>query len=211
MPHVVWDWNGTLVDDLGLVVEAVNGGLGRFGLGPIGPDDYRRHYARPVRTFYERLFGRAVTDEEWSQLDAAFHEGYRRRLHRLRLRTEAPEALKEAARRGYTQSVLSMFLHDELVELVERLAIASFFLRVDGAPDSGRGEAKASYLEAHLARLGVPAREVLVVGDSLDDADAAAAVGTRCVLLADGSHPIEVLQAAGHPVVGSLLEAIDLV
>ena len=67
MRHVIWDWNGTLVDDLPIVVDAVNASLAGIGAGPIVADDYRDHYTRPVRVFYDRLLGRAVTDAAHSR------------------------------------------------------------------------------------------------------------------------------------------------
>jgi phosphoglycolate phosphatase-like HAD superfamily hydrolase len=51
---------------------------------------------------------------------------------------------------------------------------------------------------------------VLVVGDALDDAAAAAEVGVPCVLFDGGSHPRSELEEAGVPVVGSLVEALEV-
>ena len=59
--HVIWDWNGTLFDDLHIVVEGVNASLRMLGLATIGPDEYRASYRRPVNLFYEDLLGREIT------------------------------------------------------------------------------------------------------------------------------------------------------
>ena len=74
--HVVWDWNGTLFDDFHLVIEAVNAGIAPIGIGPITADDYRTHYTRPVKLFYERLAGRPISEAEWRDLDGRFHGAY---------------------------------------------------------------------------------------------------------------------------------------
>ena len=58
MIHVVWDWNGTLVEDLPIVVESVNAALDAIGEVPITEDDYRAYFTRPVGQFYERLLER---------------------------------------------------------------------------------------------------------------------------------------------------------
>ena len=63
MAHVVWDWNGTLLDDLEIVVEAVNSSLALFDAAPITADGYRDLYTRPVKLFYDRLLGRARSDQ----------------------------------------------------------------------------------------------------------------------------------------------------
>ncbi|MFO7548242.1 MAG: HAD family hydrolase [Acidimicrobiia bacterium] len=207
--HVVWDWNGTLFDDLHVVVEAVNGGLSAAGRPPITLDDYRDHYTRPVKVFYDRLFGREVTVEEWQGLDRRFHEGYRELLGRARLTSDAETALETVAASGVSQSLLSMFPHEELVPLVARLGIARFFDRIDGLVGPP-GDRKAAYLGTHLRALvaGEDPSQVLVIGDTPDDAEAAAHVGARCVLYDNGSHHRRELEAAGVPVVESLVAAV---
>ena len=47
--HIVWDWNGTLLDDLHVVIEAANVSLGLFDIEGIDEDGYRDHFTRPVR------------------------------------------------------------------------------------------------------------------------------------------------------------------
>jgi phosphoglycolate phosphatase-like HAD superfamily hydrolase len=106
-----------------------------------------------------------------------------------------------------------MYRHDELVPLVTRLGVHDHFVRIDGLRGPGGG-LKAPYLEAHLERVvhaaGDDPSRVLIVGDALDDAAAAAHVGTRCVLYDGGSHPREELERAGVPVADSLVHALDL-
>ncbi len=204
--HVVWDWNGTLLDDLEIVVEAVNVGVSAFGLGPLTVDSYRDHYTRPVKVFYDRLFGREVSAEEWRLLDSRFHDAYRDLLGRASLAAGAREALDLVADRG-SQSLLSMFPHAELVPLVGRHGIDSYFDRIDGLRGVP-GDRKAAYLAAHLTELGVPPGDVLVVGDTPDDAAAAAHVGAPCVLYDNGSHHRAELERTGARVVASLLDAV---
>lgn len=212
MRHVVWDWNGTLFDDQHLVVEGLNAVLDDVGLPSTDLETYRRLYTRPVKVFYERLFGRPIPADEWDHLDEAYHAAYRNGLERAGLAVDAEAALDALETAGRSQSLLSMWRHEELVPLVGRLGIDRRFLRVDGLRGAPGGR-KAPYLEAHLRRLvhatdDDPTR-VLVVGDALDDAEAAAHVGARCVLYDGGSHPREELDRAGFPVAGSLTEALE--
>lgn len=215
MRHVIWDWNGTLFDDLHLVVEAVNRGLATRGVGPITLDDYRDHYTRPVVDFYVRLLGRPVDEAEWRHLDEVFHRAYAATLQHARLAPDAEEALRSAERAGVTQSLLSMFPHDELVPLVQKLGIDRYLSRIDGLRGA-TGSRKVGYLEDHMAELigelpgEVRPAEVLVVGDTPDDAEAAAQVGARCVLYESGSHHRRDLEATGAPVADSLVQALHL-
>jgi phosphoglycolate phosphatase-like HAD superfamily hydrolase len=205
--HVVWDWNGTLFDDHVAVVAAVNDALALLGLPPIDADAYRTHYTRPVERFYEQVAGRPIAPDEWRVLDDAYHDSYHTWLERLGLAPDARAALAAAEAAGLTQSLLSMWRHEHLVPLVERLGIGRFFARVDGLRQAGGG-GKAEHLVAHLAGLEVAPATAVLVGDSLDDLAAARAVGARCVLYDGGSHHRHALEATGAPVVDTLTAAL---
>jgi len=214
MRHVIWDWNGTLFDDLNIVVAAVNASLWQFGAGPITADDYRDHYTRPVHRFYERLLDREVTAAEWQSIDVAFHEAYRRRLGDARLTRDARAVIERLDRIEATQSVLSMWWHDELIPFVAAHGISDRMIRVDGNRGEA-GETKAVHLARHIEALagiidGLSPTDCLVVGDSLDDARAAQEVGVSCVLYDGGSHHHSELVGAGVPVAATLSEAIEL-
>ena len=173
--HIVWDWNGTLFDDLDVVVQSVNHGLEGFGAMPIDLDGYRSHYTRPVKLFYDRLIGRVISADEWIAVDRVFHDAYRAALDQARLTADAAEALTTVASGGHTQSLLSMFPHRDLIPLVERLGISEFFDRIDGLSEGSPGDLKAGYLERHLRNLiaGEDPGSVVVIGDTPDDAIAA--------------------------------------
>jgi phosphoglycolate phosphatase-like HAD superfamily hydrolase len=211
--HIVWDWNGTLLNDLDVVVAAVNDTLATVGHRPITIEEYGAHYTRPVLLFYERLLGRAIPEEEWLSFDLAFHDSYRRRAATATLAPDAREAMTKARKAGLSQSLLSMYWHDELIPQVGRFGLDRFLVRVDGLRGTP-GDRKQEYLEEHLrVVVGELSRtidpgEVLVVGDALDDAAAAIALGMNCVLYDGGAHPVDQLRAAGVPVVTSLMEAL---
>ena len=204
---MVWDWNGTLFDDHVAVVAAVNDALALLGLSPIDSYTYRSHYTRPVQRFYERVAGRAIEPGEWRTLDDAYHHSYHAWVERVGLAPDARAALAAAEAAGLTQSLLSMWRHQDLVPLVERLGIGHYFRRVDGLRVAGGG-GKTEHLAAHLAALEVEASAVVLVGDTLDDLAAARAVGARCVLYDGGSHHRHALEATGVPVVDTLTAAL---
>jgi phosphoglycolate phosphatase-like HAD superfamily hydrolase len=205
--HLVWDWNGTLFDDQVAVVAAVNDALARLGAAPIDADTYRNHFTRPVQRFYERVVGHPIAPEHWRLLDDTYHDSYGAWVERLALAADATAALQAAEAAGLTQSLLSMWRHQDLVPLVERLGIGRYFARVDGLRVPG-GAGKTEHLVAHLEALRVDAAAVLLVGDALDDLEAARAVGARCVLYDGGSHHRRALEATGVPVVDTLTAAV---
>ena len=206
MAHLVWDWNGTLLDDLALVVTATNSSLASVGGPRVTADEHRRDFRRPISAYYAHLLGRAVAREEFLILDRIFHDTYRAGLSACRLARDAAAAM--AAWDG-TQSLLSMWFHHELVPVVTSHGLIELLRRVDGLRDAVGGGPKEPHLRAHLAALDLPAEHCVLIGDSVDDAEAAEAVGARIVLYSGGFTDESRLRATGAPVASSLIEAVQ--
>lgn len=208
MEHVVWDWNGTLFDDQHVVVAALNDALAHTDVGPVTAEAYRDLYTRPVPEFYRRLLGREIPTDEWGRIDDTFHGSYRRLLRDAGPADDAEDALRHAREAGCSQSLLSMWRHDELVELVADLGLERWLVRVDGVRGEGGGR-KVDHLRAHLGAMGLDPAATLVIGDAVDDAEAAAQLGAGCVLYDGGSHHRRDLEATGVPVVDGLVAALE--
>jgi phosphoglycolate phosphatase-like HAD superfamily hydrolase len=205
--HLIWDWNGTLLDDLALVVAATNASLASCGGGPTTAEAHRRDFRRPIAMYYAATLGRAVDEAEFARLDRTFHAAYADGLLTCALAADAATAV--AAWPG-TQSLLSMWFHDELVPTVDRYGLTRYFARVDGLRATIGGGSKAPHLAAHLTALGLTGPDCVLIGDSVDDSDAAETVGARCVLYAGGFTDADRLAATGRPVATSLTEAVAL-
>jgi phosphoglycolate phosphatase-like HAD superfamily hydrolase len=205
--HLVWDWNGTLLDDLSLVVSSTNHAFEAVGGRLVDADEHRTRFRRPVAEFYAEILERAVDEEEFGKLDRIFHDAYRLGLTTMTLAADAMAAIK--AWPG-TQSLLSMWFHDELVPAIETYGLAGVFTRVDGLRTEVGGDLKAGHLATHLAELGLPGDQVVLIGDSLDDAAAADSVGAKAVLYTGGFTAPTRLRASGRPVADSLVEAVAL-
>lgn len=207
--HVVWDWNGTLLADVHAVVDASAAGLAAVGVTEsLDLARYRSTFRRPLRDFYAALVGREVSEEEWTRMNAVFGERYRGLEPDLSLADGALDALGRFAAAGLGQSVVSMLGHDELHTTLDRRGLHDWFVRVDG--DHHRdGRGKAAALATHLDVLGLDPARVVLVGDTLDDAAATAAVGSACVLVAEHStHHAEDLRTVASAV-PTLPEAVE--
>ncbi|MFC7472707.1 HAD hydrolase-like protein, partial [Actinomadura keratinilytica] len=88
---------------------------------------------------------------------------------------------------GHSQSILSMYGHEELVPLVRGSASTGTSCGSKGAPAPRR--LQAEHMVRHLGALdAVRAEGTVVIGDAADDAVAAHAVGARAVLYTGGTH-----------------------
>ena len=202
--QVLWDWNGTLLDDLTYAIGVRNRTFPAFGLPRIGSvAEYHRQFTFPVRRYYERA---GVTDETFVAVAHAWMAEYVRGFDTVPLHGDAVEALARFAAAGVRQAVLSATRRDMLESQIARFPIRAYFTDVLGLSDIYARSKEAVGLD-YLARCGVPAASTLMIGDTLHDAEVARAMGTGCALVARGHQSRETLLTAGVPVMDTLLEA----
>lgn len=206
--HMIWDWNGTLVDDAWLCVEIVNELLARRGLAPTTPCKYSEVFGFPLRTYYQRV-GFDLEREDFATLGDEFNIFYNQRLYESRLRKGAREVLYALGRNGIEQSLLSASNEIDLEEMVAHYGVRSHFVSVAGV-DNGLGEGKIERGHRHLAALNYRADEVLLVGDTLHDIEVAAALGVHCVLLPSGHQSRRRLELGECTVVDGLFAVAAL-
>ena len=198
--HIVWDWNGTLLDDTEACRSAINLLLRERGLPPVSLAAYRRDFGFPVREFYRRI-GIVPDDEDWDALARRFHDLYLPQP--VRVVPAAHRVVAGLARANIPQSVLSACEQGLLDAQIALHGFGGYFGWVQGS-DNLDGGSKLSAGQVLLERLGMAPDGVLLVGDTLHDAEVACRLGCACLLVADGHQSRERLETAGCPVVDDL-------
>jgi len=209
--HVVWDWNGTLLDDFGLTAEIAGRTLAALGVEGVTGEDIRTHFRRPFGAFYASLFGRPVSVDEFRYIRDRYQLEYEAQHLELRLQSDALAAMDLLAERDATQSLLSMAPDPQLQALVDHHHLRGRFQLVEGSPEHDSDGNKAVHLARHLAALRVEPAAAFVIGDTVDDHEAAVASGAGSVLVTTGSTSRASLEATGAPVVETLLDAAMIV
>lgn len=208
--HLVWDWNGTVLNDFEIILRSTNDSFSDHGLPPITADQYRTQIKMPIRSFYEDILGHAPTDEQWEAMDATFHKYYVAYEREARLSDGLPDLFLDWAGRGHSQSLLSMYHDDKLVPVVEHHGITQHFALVQGTTPP-RPARKAEHLADHLRRLDADPSRVVLIGDSPDDAAAARSVGARVILYSGGFAAAASLLATGAPIADTLAAAVAMI
>lgn len=206
--HIVWDWNGTLLDDNHANLAAVNAVCELFGREPVEMDHWRSVFRRPLIPCYEELLGRAFEDGEWERAERHYDDSYQKLLSSCELTVGVPDVLHEWSRGGGTQSLLSMAAHDHLVPLIAERGLTSHFTRVEGRRFATEHDSKAEHLVHHLRQQDIDPARVVLIGDIDDDARAAREAGARSILVTSGLMSRERLEATGSPVVDSPAAAV---
>jgi phosphoglycolate phosphatase len=208
--HIIWDWNGTLLNDTWLCVEVLNGLLGRRGRGPITEEDYRQNFGFPVIQFYHFL-GFDTDTDSFDQVSREFIGDYEARwLDECRLHPDTPDVLTTISAQGATHSVLSAAKQEALETGIRHFGIQSHFAGLCGT-DNIYAHGKIDRGRHWIGRLDWDPAEIVLIGDTLHDLEVAEAIGADCILLTHGHHTPERLAATGRPVAHSLRELVAMV
>lgn len=203
--RLIWDWNGTLLDDVSAAVNALNRMLVSRGASPITVDHYRRRFGFPVRPFYAEL-GVDLDRWDWDEICEDFHSYVAMEPQTVRI--DAKAALETARDMGFRQCVLSALRQDMLEDALERNGLCGFFDLVYGV-DNLDGASKLQRGRELVAAIETDMGNVTLIGDTLHDAEVAKALGIGCVLVSCGHQTAERLFVTGCKVVPSLMDAVN--
>lgn len=204
--HVVWDWNGTLLDDTWLCCASLNQLLREDGRPPVDPVRYREIFQFPVIKVYQAI-GFTPDEASFRAMSVRFMAAYEARKTECRLHPHAETLLDHLAEKGLTHSVLSAYEHGLLGSTLAHYGLDRRFRKTCGGDDIHAGS-KADRARRHLADLDVSPDDVVLVGDTAHDAEAAAAMGVDCVLTAHGHQHRSRLDPLGCRVVDGFAELI---
>ena len=179
---VVWDFNGTLLDDLGIGIRAVNALLARRGMRTISsPEEYHAVFCFPIEEYYRRL-GFDFSREPYEELAVEWVREYRAIEGSAPLREGALSLILRLREAGLCQIVLSATEETMLGEQLRALGIAGYFDEILGRSDI-YAESKLALAERLAERLS---GGVLVIGDTEHDLETARVLGADAVLLRGG-------------------------
>ena len=182
--HIIWDWNGTLLDDVQACVDAVNRMLEARQLPCIDQETYRDIFDFPVKGYYERL-GFNLATEDWDAMANEFHLHYAQFSAASRLRPDTAKTLAALRDLGVTMSILSASEITLLERMLKTYDIRHFFSRVVGLSDR-YAASKLSHGQRLMEALETHPENVLLVGDTNHDHDVAQSLGIGCVLITGG-------------------------
>ena len=204
--QILWDWNGTLLDDVAYGISVRNRTFPAFGLPTMDSiEEYHRQFTFPIRLYYDRA---GVTDENFVAVAHAWMDEYVRGFPNVKLHSDALTVLDRFADAHLRQVVLSATKRTMLVEQISQFSIQHLFHDLIGLDDIYAGS-KEDVGRQYLLTSGFSPDETLMIGDTLHDADVARALGAHCVLVARGHQSRETLETSGYPVVGTLEEAAE--
>lgn len=202
--NIIWDWNGTLLNDLDVCVTAINRLLEKRNLPTISSGHYTEIFTFPVKDYYATV-GFDFSQESFEVVAVEFMDHYFQLVSEADLHLSVKDTLLYFQRAGHKQIILSAMEQIELIKLVKSRKIESFFSHIFGIQDN-LADGKLDMARSAIVESGFDRNLTCLIGDTLHDAEVATELGINCLLIADGHQSEARLKQSGYPVIQSLGE-----
>lgn len=179
--NIIWDWNGTLLNDVQLCHRVVTQLLYDNHLPSLSLDKYLEVFTFPIKKYYEAI-GFDFKVKSFEELSQDFIDLYLAELDQVKLYPNTREILSWANTR-FKLEIISAYEHNKLLTATSQLLDTSLFQSILGISDN-HAHSKLHLLQGRLT--GEDENKFLLVGDTLHDAEIAQECGIKCILVAQG-------------------------
>ena len=204
--HVIWDWNGTLVDDARLCVNIVNGILSDSFIPKVSLEFYRDNFSFPVRSYYEKI-GLPTEEASYREISGKFISEYRKLRRSCNLQENARAVIMGLAEAGIGQSILSAGKLSDLTTFVGEFGLSGQIDPVTGVSNI-HAAGKKDISQAHLAQVGHDPSNVLLVGDTVHDEEVSIHLGIQCLLFTGGHNSVKALEGCESDLIDDLRQVL---
>ncbi len=204
---IIWDWNGTLLNDTQIAVESMNKILLKRGLPVLTVDRYQSVFTFPVRNYYQSV-GFDFDKEPFEIPAYEFIEFYNQKVWECSLHENAIQVLNHFREGGIRQFMLSAMQQETLNQCLEFYRIDHFFEQVSGLGDH-YANSKLETGRQMLKSLHLDPEELLLIGDTEHDFEVASGLGCTCMLIARGHQSHERLKSTGALVLDDLSHLLN--
>jgi len=205
---IIWDWNGTLLNDAEYCVECINVLLRKRDLPTVDLNNYKKLFTFPVIDYYKAV-GFDLEKEGFEKPAMEFIKLYYDNFYQTELFPCVKEVLETFQKRGFQQVVLSAMEHDSLVRTLESKGILPYFDEVTGVGDH-YGSSKEETGRKLMQNLKIHPSEAILIGDTLHDKQVADALHIDLILLSTGHNSSERLLNEHPVVVKKLSEVLNM-
>ncbi|HZL80177.1 MAG TPA: NUDIX domain-containing protein [Candidatus Limnocylindrales bacterium] len=185
--NIIFDWSGTLVDDLPAVLKASNFVLAQAGRPEMSLDTFRAEFSLPFTKFYDRH----TPDVPMPQLEKWFHASFRGAQDSVRELPHARDFLKFCRARKIRTFLLST-VHADYFKV--QCGVTGFDVFLD-RPYTDVWD-KREKIHEILAENNLKPAETMFIGDMEHDIETARHGGVYSCAVLTGYNTLEQLRAA---------------
>ena len=207
--HVIWDWNGTLFDDVGWCISVINKMLAKRSIKTLdSAEAYHKVFCFPIIKYYTNI-GFDFEKEPFEALAKEFISLYHsEQTGGCKLNSHAEAVLERLRRANISQIILSASETGLLLSQVGGFDIIHYFDALLGLSDI-YAKSKIDIGLEYMAGKGI--ENAVLIGDTEHDYETAKALGADCLLVAVGHQSRERLLKCGVPVMENLTQTADYI
>lgn len=205
--NIVFDFNGTLVDDLDVSIDALNECIKKYlvDVELVSKERYLEIFRFPVGPLYQEL-GFDFTKIDYNELANFFISYYESRaFNECKLFDEVIPVLKSLKSEGFKLYILSASYIDLLIEMLKKYGILEYF---DGlvALENKHGGSKIERGKVYFKENKIDPSECVMIGDTVHDIEVAHELGMDCISYDKGHNSHSKLKSINQKVISSLFE-----
>ncbi len=204
--HIIWDWNGTLLNDVNLCAGIMNKLLKTRSLPTITLEKYREIFTFPVKDYYIKA-GYDFVNESFEEISEHFMAEYESGKEACTLYPFASEVMEKFHSFRIKQHLLSAYKQNNLEEIIKHFGIEKYFYSVRGL-DHIYADGKMELGKQLMKDISANEKEnkILLIGDTVHDFEVAQDLNTDCILISNGHQNGEKLKSLNIPVYNNLEE-----
>ena len=181
---IIWDWNGTILNDVSLCVEITNDVLRERGMKEFDEVAYKNVFGFPIAKYYERI-GFDLEVDSMESLTKNFIEKYGARIKDCKLHENVRSVLERLQNDKKEQYILTAAHRDSVMPLLEHYQLTDYFKAVAGL-DNHRAESKISKGKELFSENNISTEKAVLIGDTMHDFEVSKELGINCILIANG-------------------------
>jgi len=204
---IIWDWNGTLLNDLDFCIATINQLLQKRNLPLLTRQTYKEVFSFPVKNYYAAI-GFDFNKEDFAIPAREFIDLYDHGVERCELHQAGKEIIAFFKEAGARQFVLSAMKQNMLEHTLKHNAIFPYFEGVAGLNDH-YAASKVERGQQLIGQFNIKTENAWMIGDTIHDFEVAEALGLNCILIADGHQSEKRLRKTGAVVLNELKKLED--
>ena len=186
---VVFDWNGTVIDDIAFALIEANAAITRYGGKPLTLEEFQSEVFTPRIDFYLTRDCHPRMRDEVQEVAHYSHEILHQYSSKVSLRRGVKEVIQFLAQKGISMVILSNHIESQIQEQLARYRLTEYFATVLANIDSSdyyRGVTKGPRLKHYLDGLPTTPEQIVLIGDTVEEIEIAREVGGIAIALEGG-------------------------
>jgi phosphoglycolate phosphatase len=188
---IIWDWNGTILNDVDNNINAVNMILQKRNLLAISKEEYRRKIKIPIKQFYDDI-GLEINDPEtYNLITNDYWEYYNMGFkNSTKINNGIENILSKLKENGINNYLLSATQHGELIKQVKDKSMEIYFKDIIGN-NNNEVKSKLDKAQELIKNENIKIDNTILVGDMVNDYELAKELGVKCILYSNGHQEIK--------------------